>query len=124
MFNRGRELAAAAGLTLVDTKYEFGFDEDGRVTLIDEIHTPDSSRYWRAGTTEPMDKEIVRLWYATAGYRGDGDPPPLPAELADRLSLSYRTVYEQLTGQRFAPGTEPAEDRIAMNLGRWMAGSP
>ncbi len=120
VFDRGRTLAAAAGLTLVDTKYEFGLDDNGRVTLIDEIHTPDSSRYWRAGTTEPMDKEIVRLWYAKSGYRGDGDPPPLPAELGDRLSLSYRAVYEQLTGDRFVPGAEPAEERIEANLAGYL----
>jgi phosphoribosylaminoimidazole-succinocarboxamide synthase len=122
LFARGRDLAAAAGLTLVDTKYEFGLDADARVTLIDEIHTPDSSRYWQAGTTEPQDKELVRRWYAAQGYRGDGDPPPWPEALAGEMSAVYRAVYERLTGQRFEPAAAPAEPRIATALERWLAG--
>jgi phosphoribosylaminoimidazole-succinocarboxamide synthase len=116
VFRRGGELAAAAGLTLVDTKYEFGVDDAGEVLLIDEVHTPDSSRFWRAGTTEHLDKELVRRWYAERGYRGDGDPPPWPEPLAARVGEAYAEVAERLLGAPVPAGAEPAADRLAANL--------
>jgi phosphoribosylaminoimidazole-succinocarboxamide synthase len=122
LFARGRELAAAAGLVLVDTKYEFGLDLEARLMLIDEVHTPDSSRYWRAGTTEPMDKERVRLWYAERGYRGDGEPPALDEGVAAELGARYVAVYEALTGQAFAPAQAPPARRIAAAVADWLAG--
>src|SRR5690606_23075012 len=91
LYERGRVLARDRGLLLVDTKYEFGVDAAGVVRLIDEIHTPDSSRYWYAdGYAEAMargedprslDKEYVRRWLVSRGYSGDGPPPALPDEV-------------------------------------------
>ncbi len=125
LFRRGGELAAAAGLTLVDTKYEFGIDDEDHLTLIDEVHTPDSSRFWRAGTGEHLDKELVRRWYAELGYRGDGDPLPLPAELAATLSEAYLEIHRRLLGRPFEPAETPENDRLARNVAAWLeAGSP
>jgi phosphoribosylaminoimidazole-succinocarboxamide synthase len=130
IFRRGQTMAAAAGLILVDTKYEFGVAPDGNPLLIDEFHTPDSSRFWiadtyterRAAGLEPenFDKEFVRLYYADHGYRGDGDPFPLPEELAIQAAQRYIRTYELLTGQPFIPGELPAEPRIARNLKVWL----
>jgi phosphoribosylaminoimidazole-succinocarboxamide synthase len=131
LFRRGQEIARAAGLILVDTKYEFGVDDDGTLVLIDEAHTPDSSRFWiadtyaarRAAGQEPdnFDKEFVRLYYADQGYRGDGEPFPLPNELAVQAAQRYIRTYELLTGQVFEPGALPAEPRIAENLRNWLS---
>lgn len=119
VFRRGVERASAAGLVLVDTKYEFGVDADGRLRLIDEVHTPDSSRFWRAGTRDHLDKELVRRWFAEAGYRGDGDAPALPADLVAELARRIVEVFERLTGTTFEPGAEPAVARVEANLRRW-----
>ena len=122
LFKRGQEIAAKAGLILVDTKYEMGL-VDGKLTLIDEIHTPDSSRYWIADTyqqgSEPenFDKEFMRKWYAAQGYRGDGAPPTMPDDFIAQIAARYIAAYEKLTGLEFAPGAQPAEARIARNLG-------
>ncbi|MCB0258017.1 MAG: phosphoribosylaminoimidazolesuccinocarboxamide synthase, partial [Anaerolineae bacterium] len=104
IFQRGQEIARRAGLILVDTKYEFGLTPNGDLVLIDEVHTPDSSRFWIADTyaarktagqePENFDKEYVRLYYAAQGYRGDGDPMPLPVDLANELSQRYIRTYE------------------------------
>jgi phosphoribosylaminoimidazole-succinocarboxamide synthase len=126
IFRRGQELAARAGLILVDTKYEMGLSADGKIMLIDEVHTPDSSRFWKAETyaerfeagQEPdnYDKELVRLAYAEQGYRGDGDPPTLPDEVWVAASQRYISIFEMLTGQTFEPAAYPAEPRIVENL--------
>ncbi|HXF61591.1 MAG TPA: phosphoribosylaminoimidazolesuccinocarboxamide synthase [Caldilineaceae bacterium] len=126
IFRRGQEIAQAAGLILVDTKYEFGVDADGVLRLIDEVHTPDSSRFWLADSyaarhaagvePENFDKELVRLYYAAHGYRGEGEPFPLPAELAIQAAQRYIRTYELLTGRPFEPGELPAEPRIARAL--------
>lgn len=123
LFERGQQTAQAAGLVLVDTKYEFGIGPDDRLTLIDEVHTPDSSRFWRLATVEArrnaglepenLDKEIVRLAYAAAGYRGKGPPEPLGKTLAARTAAAYRQVFEALTGTPLRPAPYPAESRIA-----------
>jgi len=117
LFARGRDIAKGNGLILVDTKYEFGLDGDGRITLADEIHTPDSSRYWIADSTparldageepESLDKEFLRLW-----IRGQCDPyndpiPEIPAETLIEFSNKYVTLYEQVTGLTFE---KPAMD--------------
>ncbi len=125
LFAHGSEVSRRAGLILVDTKYEFGLRQ-GQLTLIDEIHTPDSSRFWRADTYEERlargeepdgyDKEIVRLWYADRGYSGEGVPPPWSEELALQTAQRYVDVYERLTGRAFAPGAYPAEPRLEANL--------
>jgi phosphoribosylaminoimidazole-succinocarboxamide synthase len=131
IFRRGQQIAAAGGLILVDTKYEFGLSPDGRVTLIDEVHTPDSSRFWLADTyaqriaggQEPdnFDKEFIRLYYAARGYRGEGDPFPLPPDLAVQAAARYIQTYEMLTGQPFTPADQPAAPRIARDLHTWLA---
>jgi phosphoribosylaminoimidazole-succinocarboxamide synthase len=126
IFRRGQTIAGEAGLILVDTKYEFGRLPSGEVVLIDEVHTPDSSRFWKADSYEArlavgdepenFDKEFVRLWYAGRGYRGDGEPPAWDTTLAVKASLRYQQVFEMLTGQSFEAGAYPAETRIRSNL--------
>ena len=126
IFQRGQQVAEKAGLILVDTKYEFGRLPNGEVALIDEVHTPDSSRFWKADTyperfaagqePENFDKEFVRLAYAEQGYRGDGPIPEVPADLWVAASQRYTTIYEILTGQTFVPGNYPVEPRLVENL--------
>ena len=111
LFQRGTELAKKAGLILVDTKYEFGLC-DGELILIDEIHTPDSSRYWVAGSgtqAAPLhqDKEVLRLWLVEQGFRGDGEPPAIPQDLAIRLAEHYIDTFERLTERKFEPAPAP-----------------
>lgn len=128
IFKRGQEVARQAGIILVDTKYEFGCAADGSVMLIDEVHTPDSSRFWKADTYEALlaaredpenlDKEFVRLAYAEKGYRGDGEIPSMPDELWVAASERYIQLYEMLTGAEFEPGTYPVQDRLLENLTR------
>jgi phosphoribosylaminoimidazole-succinocarboxamide synthase len=122
LFARGQAVAAQAGLILVDTKYEMGL-VNGRLTLIDEIHTPDSSRYWIADTYQPgggepenFDKEFMRKWFAAQGYRGEGTPPTMPAEFVAQIAARYIAAYEKLTGQEFVPGEQPMVARIGGNL--------
>jgi phosphoribosylaminoimidazole-succinocarboxamide synthase len=110
----------------VDTKYEFGRTADGSEILIDEVHTPDSSRFWKADTyqtryeagqePENFDKELVRLAYTAKGYRGDGEPPAQPASLWLDASRRYIAIYEMLTGQPFVPGAYPVPPRLTANL--------
>lgn len=126
VFKRGQETANRAGLILVDTKYEFGRTPDSRTLLIDEVHTPDSSRFWRGVTyqerfeagdePENFDKEFVRLAYAEKGYRGDGDAPVMPEELWVGVSQRYIKIYELLTGMDFQAGSYPVETRLVENL--------
>jgi phosphoribosylaminoimidazole-succinocarboxamide synthase len=125
-FKRGQEIANRAGMILVDTKYEFGRAADGSVLLIDEVHTPDSSRFWKAETYEErfaagedpenFDKEFVRIAYAEKGYRGNGDAPSMPVELWGSASERYITIYELLTGETFEAGEYPVEQRLIRNL--------
>lgn len=126
VFKRGQELARKAGLILVDTKYEFGRATDGSVILIDEVHTPDSSRFWKADTYEArfaagadpenFDKEFVRIAYAAKGYRGDGEIPSMPDELWASASERYIQIYEMLTGRTFEADNYPIEQRLVANL--------
>jgi phosphoribosylaminoimidazole-succinocarboxamide synthase len=126
VFGRGQQVAAAAGLILADTKYEFGLGADGELLLIDEVHTPDSSRFWVAETyddrlaagqePESLDKEVVRRALADAGYGGDGDPPELPAAVWAETTERYIDAYERLTGRRFERGAYPVEERIRSGL--------
>ncbi|MEZ4726902.1 MAG: phosphoribosylaminoimidazolesuccinocarboxamide synthase [Caldilineaceae bacterium] len=130
VFTQGQAIAQRAGLILVDTKYEFGVTDDGQVLLIDEVHTPDSSRFWIADTystryaageePENFDKEFIRLYYAAHGYRGEGEPFPMPDTLRMEAAQRYIRTYEMLTGQSFIPGKLPAEPRIAQNLQAWL----
>lgn len=130
LFQRGQAIAQRGGLILVDTKYEFGLAPNGEVLLIDEMHTPDSSRFWladsyearRAAGEEPenFDKEFVRLHYAARGYRGEGEPMPLPADLAIAAAQRYIRSYEMLTGRPFEPGEQPTAERVARTLRQWV----
>jgi phosphoribosylaminoimidazole-succinocarboxamide synthase len=114
IFKLGSKIALSKGLILVDTKYEFGLYKN-KLMLIDEVHTPDSSRFWdgksypgrlkRAVEPENFDKEYLRLWYAKRGYRGDGPPPPMAKELIMETAKRYITVYERLTGKKFQPAS-------------------
>jgi len=122
IFRRGQSLAQAAGFVLVDTKYEFGRAPDGRLMVIDEIHTPDSSRFWRlddlararATGAEPenWDKEFLRLWYVRQGYRGEGEPPPITPDVVVETARRYIALYEGLTGRSFEPAAYPAVPRL------------
>ncbi|MEL7432533.1 MAG: phosphoribosylaminoimidazolesuccinocarboxamide synthase [Chloroflexota bacterium] len=116
VFKRGQEKADKAGLILVDTKYEFGMI-DGELVLIDEVHTPDSSRYWTKasyaeGNPENISKEFMREWFKTQGYTGEGKPPAMPDEVIAQVASRYIEAYEALTGEVFVPGEQPAKDRI------------
>ena len=132
VFQRGQAIAQRAGLILVDTKYEFGVTDDGQVTLIDEVHTPDSSRFWLADSyadrhargeePENFDKEFIRLYYAAHGYRGEGEPFSMPDPLRVEAAQRYLRTYELVTGEAFVPGALPAGPRIAGNLQRWRNG--
>ena len=127
VFTRGQAVARRAGLILVDTKYEFGLIA-GHPALIDEVHTPDSSRYWMADSydalrgadqePENFDKEFLRLWFVQQGYRGDGVPPVMPDGFVAQVAQRYIAAYERLTGRPFIPGTQPAAERIAGALNR------
>lgn len=127
LFRRGQDVAADAGLILVDTKYEFGVTADDELLLIDEVHTPDSSRYWIAATydermaageePESLDKEVVRRAFIDAGYSGDGDPPVVAGDVWTATSTRYIDAYERLTGLPFEPGATPADVRIAACVG-------
>lgn len=131
LFKRGQEIAESRGLILVDTKYEFGIDEGGQLILIDEIHTPDSSRYWKLGSYEEriregkepeyFDKEFLRLW-----FRDNSDPyndavlPEAPAELVAELSRRYQEIYETITGKTFTCDFSVSpEVRIKNNLKKY-----
>jgi len=130
LFKYGTKLCLSKGLILVDTKYEFGL-YNGKLTLIDEIHTPDSSRFWIAKTyktlfnkglePENFDKEFLRLWYVKRGYRGDGPPPKMADELIVAVAQRYIGVYEKLTGLKFKAFEYPIEERIKKNLKKYIS---
>jgi phosphoribosylaminoimidazole-succinocarboxamide synthase len=113
LFRRGTEIAAKNGLILVDTKYEFG-EREGKILLIDEIHTPDSSRYWyadtyqdlftRGETQRELDKEFLRRWLMEKGFKGDGQPPAIPDDIRIEVAWRYITAWEKITGKTFTPG--------------------
>ena len=118
VFARGKEIAASNGLILVDTKYEFGLDEAGRITLADEVHTPDSSRYWLAESyearmavaenPESLDKEFLRLWISERCDPYNEPIPEIPADTLMAFSGKYVTLFEKVTGQEFE---KPSSDR-------------
>jgi len=127
LFLRGQELARQRGLVLVDTKYEFGLDAHGTLTLIDEVHTPDSSRYWQADSYEArvargeepeyFDKEFLRLWFMDHcdPYK-DATLPEAPAEMVEEMSRRYAAIFQQLTGESVSTTQENIEERIRRNL--------
>ncbi len=130
LFDRGRQIAADAGFVLADTKYEFGLSPDGELLLIDEVHTPDSSRYWAIDTLqerldaglapEGFDKEPVRLALREIGYGGDGPPPKLADSVWSETSARYVRIYEALTGKTFEPGEQPADERLTVSLASYL----
>jgi len=117
LYQRGTEYAANQGLIFVDTKYEFGLDSNGVITLIDEIHTPDSSRYFYADTYEErlqndepqrqLSKEFVREWLMDHGFQGLPDQvlPDLDDVFRIEVATRYIELYEQITGHVFTPQT-------------------
>ncbi len=127
LFATGQSICRDRGLILVDTKYEFGRTPDGQLVVIDEIHTPDSSRFWKSATyaermaagedPEPLDKDFVRRWYLSQGYRGDGPAPAMPDAIRVGAAERYMAAYEQITGESFVPETSAPLARIAKNLG-------
>lgn len=131
LFARGQKLARERGLILADTKYEFGTDAEGRIFLADEIHTPDSSRYWFAESfagrfaagekPESFDKDFVRNWVVARCDPYKEALPPIPQELIDQTSAVYVRAFETITGQPFAypPKGEDPLPRIRTNLARY-----
>ncbi len=127
LFAEGRRWAESRGLILVDTKYELGLDDAGQLVVIDEIHTPDSSRYWyrdgfeqalaRGGDPEALDKEYVRRWLGEQGYRGEGPIPDIPIDVRCEAARRYIEAYEQISAREFEPNTAPPLPRIRRNLG-------
>jgi phosphoribosylaminoimidazole-succinocarboxamide synthase len=127
LFRRGMEMASENGLILVDTKYEMGTDDGGDIVLIDEIHTPDSSRYWLADSyeerfaagekPESIDKEFLRLWFRERcdPYEDEVLPEP-PDDLVVELSSRYIKLYEMITGRELSPATGDPMERLRRNL--------
>ncbi len=128
LFRFGQQVAATRGLILVDTKYEFGLDPQGQIRLIDEIHTPDSSRYWIADSYEQrlregrepdmIDKEFFRLWFRERcdPYKDKVLPTP-PAELIAELASRYIQLFERITGEEFSPDLRPLNETVLSALG-------
>ena len=133
LFERGVEHADSRGLILVDTKYEIG-RLNGRLIVTDEIHTPDSSRYWFADTyrelfaagrgQRKLDKEYVREWLARGGFTGDGKPPRLPDEIRIEAARRYIQVYELVTGSEFPVSDEPIRERVRRSALRQQDATP
>jgi phosphoribosylaminoimidazole-succinocarboxamide synthase len=129
LFRRGQEIAAQNGLILVDTKYEFGMDDNGCLVVADEIHTPDSSRYWRSSSyeslfkdglePESLDKEFLRLWITERCDPYKEPIPVIPEETLLEFSSRYIALFEAVTGEKFQrPSLETAViDRVRKNLG-------
>lgn len=134
LFARGQAMAAERGLILADTKYEFGLDETGAIVLADEIHTPDSSRFWKASTyaarfeagqrPESFDKDFVRAWVAERCDPYNDPIPEIPADLIARTSAVYIEAFEAITGQTFdmPDADEPVMARVKRNLDAYLAG--
>lgn len=134
LFQRGTEIAAKRGLILVDTKYEFGKTKDGKIVLIDEIHTPDSSRYFYAEGYEErqakgeaqkqLSKEFVRQWLISNGFQGlEGQTvPEMSDEYIESVSNRYIELYENITGEKFVKSDiSNIEDRIFKNISDYLS---
>ena len=133
LFRRGQKVAAKQGLILVDTKYEFGYDSEGTLRVGDEVHTPDSSRYWVASSyeerfaagkePESLDKEFFRLWLKEQGFVDDGRPrPAVTDEVRAMLGAKYISLYEKMTGLEFQIPADPdVTARIGKNLQAFMS---
>jgi len=129
LYQRGVEICAKQGIILVDTKYEFGRTSDGKIILIDEIHTPDSSRFWFANEYDQrfasgeeqkkIDKEYLREWLADRGFRGDGDIPEIPEDVKVETARRYIEAFELITGQKFEAEVGNTLSRIENNLSKY-----
>ncbi|MEK7545428.1 MAG: phosphoribosylaminoimidazolesuccinocarboxamide synthase [Patescibacteria group bacterium] len=129
LYQRGVEICAKQGIILVDTKYEFGVTPAGEIVLIDEIHTPDSSRFWFANEYEDrlargeeqkkIDKEYLREWLAAQGFRGDGEIPVIPDEIRVETARRYIEAYELISGQTFQAEVGSVNERLAKNLAKF-----
>ncbi|MCB9585506.1 MAG: phosphoribosylaminoimidazolesuccinocarboxamide synthase [Polyangiaceae bacterium] len=127
LFAFGQKTCAERGLILVDTKYEFGKTKDGRIVVIDEIHTPDSSRFWYEKTyaermeagenPESFDKEYVRRWLKDKGFMGDGPIPEIPDDVKVEAVKRYIEAIETISGEAFEPNLEDPGPRMKKNLG-------
>ena len=121
LYDKGVNICKNQGIILVDTKYEFGLI-DGQLTLMDEIHTPDSSRFWFSDTYEELfekgeeqrkiDKEYVREWLASKGFRGDGDIPEIPDDVKVEAARRYIQAFELITGEEFKAEIGNVNERI------------
>jgi len=133
LFQRGTEIAAKQDLILVDTKYEFGIDDEGNIRLIDEIHTPDSSRYFykngykerqeRGEAQKQLSKEFVRQWLISNGFQGlEGQVmPEMPDDFVKSVSERYIELFELITGDKFIPAdTERIQSRVESNVASWI----
>jgi phosphoribosylaminoimidazole-succinocarboxamide synthase len=118
-------------MILVDTKYEFGLDSEGKLILADEIHTPDSSRYWYADTYEKLfnegkdqrmlDKEFLRQWLIKEkNFMGDGNIPKIPEDIKVKVARIYIRAYEEITGMEFKAETGDVNKRIEKNLKKYI----
>jgi len=126
LFSHAQKVCAGQGLILVDTKYEFGKTPDGRIMVMDEIHTPDSSRFWFADSYEDQmnrgedpksfDKEYLRRWLAEQGFMGDGPIPHIPDEIRIESARRYIEACDTVRGVAFEPNLEPPLERIKKNL--------
>ena len=128
LYDCGTKIAAQRGLILVDTKYEFGLDSEKNIVLIDEVHTPDSSRYWYTSSYEErfateqnqqeLSKEFLRHWLKTQGFSGEHGQkkPSLPAQVIQETSDRYLELYKILTGKELDTNTSPISQRITSNL--------
>jgi len=127
LFDFGARICQERGLILVDTKYEFGRTKEGEIVVIDEVHTPDSSRFWfsrsyeerfaKGEEPESFDKEYVRRYLAKLGFKGDGPIPPIPDDVRVEATRRYIEAYETITGEPFEPDLEDPGPRLRRNLG-------
>jgi phosphoribosylaminoimidazole-succinocarboxamide synthase len=107
LYETAAEYALSRGIILADTKFEFGADADGAITLGDEVLTPDSSRFWELQTWNPgtqqasFDKQFVRDWLTSTGWDKKSPPPELPDEIIEKTALRYEEAYERITGSKF-----------------------
>ncbi len=129
LFEKGTKICEKGGFILADTKYEFGLDKNGKLILIDEIHTPDSSRLWlkksykerfkKGEEVENYDKEVMRIWFKDHGYGGKGKAPKMSSDLIVEIAFRYIEVYEKITGEKFVIDlTIPPKNRVIENLSK------
>jgi len=127
LFEHGQKVCASRGLILVDTKYEFGRTKEGKIVVIDEIHTADSSRFWLADSYQAafeagqdpksFDKDYMRRWMREQGYMGEGPIPAIPDEVRVEAAARYIEACDTIRGQAFVPNTEEPQARMRKNLG-------